>query len=58
MPRTNEIKKAYAVLNYNGKLLIVKISTFQAPSASWRSNANTKMRFSDVPHRPESGRTF
>lgn len=31
MPRANEIKKGM-VLNYNGKLLIVKISIFSHPA--------------------------
>lgn len=36
MPRANEIKKGM-VLNYNGKLLIVKDIDIQAPSArSWQ----------------------
>ena len=45
MPRANEIKKGM-VLNYNGKLLIVKDIDIQAPSA--RGATLYKMRFSDV----------
>lgn len=46
MPRANEIKKGM-VLNYNGKLLLVKDIDIQSPTA--RSAATLyKMRFSDV----------
>lgn len=45
MPRANEIKKGM-VLNYNGKLLIVKNIDIQSPSA--RGATLYKMRFSDV----------
>ena len=46
MPRANEIKKGM-VLNYNGKLLIVKDIDIQAPSARGAATLY-KMRFSDV----------
>ena len=38
MPRANEIKKGM-VLNYNGKLLIVKNIDIQSPSARGASKA-------------------
>ncbi|VEA35534.1 elongation factor p-like protein [Salmonella enterica subsp. enterica] len=56
MPRANEIKKGM-VLNYNGKLLIVKDIDIQSPTARGAATLY-KMRFSDVRHRSESGRTF
>ncbi|AMO48056.1 Elongation factor P-like protein [Enterobacter sp. FY-07] len=46
MPRANEIKKGM-VLNYNGKLLIVKDIDIQSPSARGAATLY-KMRFSDV----------
>jgi len=46
MPRANEIKKGM-VLNYNGKLLIVKDIDIQAPSARGAATLY-KMRFADV----------
>ena len=46
MPRANEIKKGM-VLNYNGKLLIVKNIDIQSPSARGAATLY-KMRFSDV----------
>ncbi len=46
MARANEIKKGM-VLNYNGKLLIVKDIDIQAPSARGAATLY-KMRFSDV----------
>ena len=45
MPRANEIKKGM-VLNYNGKLLIVKNIDIQSPSARGAATLY-KMRFSD-----------
>ncbi|SUG54889.1 elongation factor p-like protein [Salmonella enterica subsp. diarizonae] len=56
MPRANEIKKGM-VLNYNGKLLIVKDIDIQSPTARGAATLY-KMRFSDVRTRSESGRTF
>lgn len=46
MPRANEIKKGM-VLNYNGKLLIVKDIDVQSPSARGAATLY-KMRFADV----------
>lgn len=46
MPRANEIKKGM-VLNYNGKLLIVKNIDIQSPTARGATTLY-KMRFSDV----------
>lgn len=46
MPRANEIKKGM-VLNYNGKLLIVKDIDIQSPTARGAATLY-KMRFSDV----------
>lgn len=46
MPRANEIKRGI-VVNYNGKLLLVKDIDIQAPSARGASTLY-KMRFSDV----------
>jgi elongation factor P len=46
MPRANEIKKGM-VLNYNGKLLIVKNIDIQSPSARGAATLY-KMRFADV----------
>ena len=46
MPRANEIKKGM-VLNYNGKLLIVKDIDIQAPSARGAATLY-KIRFADV----------
>ncbi|GAB50604.1 elongation factor P-like protein YeiP [Atlantibacter hermannii] len=46
MPRANETKKGM-VLNYNGKLLLVKDIDIQAPSARGAATLY-KMRFSDV----------
>ncbi|MGL5699301.1 MAG: elongation factor P-like protein YeiP [Kluyvera sp.] len=46
MPRANEIKKGM-VLNYNGKLLVVKNIDIQSPSARGAATLY-KMRFSDV----------
>ncbi|SUG46889.1 elongation factor p-like protein [Salmonella enterica subsp. arizonae] len=56
MPRANEIKKGM-VLNYNGKLLIVKDIDIQSPTARGAATLY-KMRFFRCPHRSESGRTF
>lgn len=46
MPRANEIKKGM-VLNYNGKLLLVKDIDIQSPTARGAATLY-KMRFSDV----------
>ena len=46
MPRANEIKRGF-VINYNGKLLLVKDIDVQSPSARGASTLY-KMRFSDV----------
>ncbi|MBW6187293.1 hypothetical protein KZ870_39415, partial [Pseudomonas aeruginosa] len=46
MPRANEIKKGM-VLNYNGKLLIVKNIDIQSPSVRGAATLY-KMRFPDV----------
>lgn len=46
MPRANEIKKGM-VLNYNGKLLLVKDIDIQSPTAHGAATLY-KMRFSDV----------
>lgn len=56
MPRANEIKKGM-VLNYNGKLLIVKDIDIQSPTARGAATLY-KMRFSDVRTGLKSGRTF
>lgn len=56
MPRANEIKKGM-VLNYNGKLLLVKDIDIQSPTARGAATLY-KMRFSDVRTGAESRRAF